>query len=84
MGSTNLGAHDNKTLNFFVPDTMPSSSPDCVIESSVALWEVGVIISIRGRQTELQLGYLFPLHGGAGDSGVLCRTSASFRNTLYL
>lgn len=84
MGSTNLGAHADKTLNFFLLDTMPSTSPDCVTESSVPLWEVGVIISIRGRPTELQREYLFPLHGGAGDSGVLCRTSASFRNILYL
>lgn len=67
-----------------MPDTVPSTSPDCVIESSMPLWEVGIIISIRGRLTELQREYLFPLNSGAGDSDVLCQASASFRNTLYL
>lgn len=67
-----------------MPDTMASTSPDCVSESSVMYWEAGVIISIRGRQTELQQDYLISLNGGAGDSSILCQTSASFRNILYL
>lgn len=65
-------------------DTVPSPSPDCVIESLMVLWEATIIISIRGRQIELQRDYLFSLNDGARDSGTLCRTSASFRNTLYL